>query len=166
VDGAIGGRVVTVKQTLDLMIFVGSAALAGLAAIHFIWHNPAVIGPFALMIGMTPLVVLFEYSLEIPGFWFLVGAVLASVSWFPLRRNPPSPMAVKIVILVGGAQVATAISVFIFASAYYNVGMAGEIPPAWAGWVRPGSRIGAVGLVILASGLLMKAKFGQSCASS
>ena len=93
----------TVRQTLSLMMFVGCTTLAGLAAIHFIWQNPAVIGPFALMIGMTPLVLLFEYSLEIPGYWFPLAAVLAVVSWFALRRNPPTSMGIKIGLVVAGS---------------------------------------------------------------
>jgi hypothetical protein len=44
--------------------FACGVIAGGLAAIHFIWMHPSVIGPFALPIGMTPLVLLFEYSLE------------------------------------------------------------------------------------------------------
>ncbi len=45
----------TAKQGTCLLAYFGSASLAGLAVIHFVWRHPAVIGPFALMIGMPPL---------------------------------------------------------------------------------------------------------------
>ena len=68
-----------IKQGFTHVAFVCGVTLAGLAAIHFIWLHPAVIGPFALGIGMTPLVVLFAFSLEISAYWFLVGTVLAGI---------------------------------------------------------------------------------------
>jgi hypothetical protein len=39
---------VSVNQALAVITFICGATLAGLAAIHFVWLNPAVIGPFAL----------------------------------------------------------------------------------------------------------------------
>src|SRR4051812_3062385 len=119
-------RGAAVTQGITLVIFVIGATLAGLAAIHLIWLHPAVIGPFALMIGMTPLVLLFEYSLEIPGYLFPLGALSAGVSWLLLRRNPPRPVAVLAVLLSGGALTGYGVIVFILASAHYNVGMAGD----------------------------------------
>jgi hypothetical protein len=155
------GRGVVVRQGLCLVMLVCAATVAGLAAIHFIWLHPAIIGPFALMIGMTPLVVLFEFSLEISGYWFPLGAVLAGASWLALHRNPPGPMAAKVILVGGGVLVVTAVIVFILASAHYNVGMADEIPLGWYSWVRPGSRVGEVGLLVLAIGLLIRATLAK-----
>jgi hypothetical protein len=137
--------------------FVCGVTLAGLVAIHFIWLHPAVIGPFALMIGMTPLVVLFAFSLAISAYWFLLGAVFAGISWLVLVRNPPRPMAAKFVLLSGGLLLVIALFVFIYASARYDVDMDGVAPTGWSALVRPGSVIGEVGLLLLASGLLIKA---------
>jgi hypothetical protein len=144
---------VPIKQTLAVITFICGATLAGLAAIHCVWLNPAVIGPLALPIGMTPLVLLFEYSFEIPGYFFFVGAPLAIASWFVVRANPPCfPVAVA-VRFAGGVLVFVSIVVFVLASAYYNVGMAGDIPAGWSFWVRPGCRVGDVGLVLFSVGL-------------
>jgi len=105
--------------------------------------------------------VLFEFSLEISGYWFPLGAVLAGASWLALRRNPPGPMAVKVILVGGGVLVVAAVIVFILASAHYNVGMADEIPLGWYSWVRPGSRVGEVGLLVLAIGLLIRATLAK-----
>jgi hypothetical protein len=142
---------------IAVMTFIGGATLAGLAAIHFVWLNPAVIGPLALPIGMTPLVLLFQYSFEIPGFFFYLGAFLAIASWFLVRRNPPSFPFVAAVLFGGGFFVFVCVVVFVLASAYYNVGMAGEIPAGWYLWVRPGCRAGGLGLVLFIVGLLLMA---------
>jgi hypothetical protein len=145
-----------IKQGFTLVAFVCGVILAGLAAIHFIWLHPAVIGPFALMIGMTPLVVLFAFSLEISAYWFLLGTLLAVISGWVLARNPPRPMAARIVILCGGLLVGIALFVFTVASARYDVDMDGIAPTGWSDSVHPGSEIGEVGLLLLASGFLMK----------
>ena len=79
-----------IKQGFTHVAFVCGVTLAGLAAIHFIWLHPAVIGPFALGIGMTPLVVLFAFSLEISAYWFLVGTVLAGILVGPGLESAPS----------------------------------------------------------------------------
>jgi hypothetical protein len=44
------------KQTMSILIFVGGATLAGLAAINSAWRNPAIIGPFAPPIGYSRLI--------------------------------------------------------------------------------------------------------------
>jgi hypothetical protein len=148
---------VSVNQALAVIAFICGATLAGLAAIHFIWLHPAVIGPFALMIGMTPLVVLFAFSPEISAYWFLFGAVLAGVSWLVLVWNPPRPMAAKFVLRGGVLLVVIALFAFILASARYDVDTDGIAPTGWSALVRAGSVIGEVGLLLLASGLLIKA---------
>jgi hypothetical protein len=93
---------VSVKQALAVITFVCGATLAGLAAIHFVWLHPAVIGPFALPIGMRPLVLLFEYSFEIPGSFFFLGAFLAIATWFRVRGNPPPVLVAVVILLAGG----------------------------------------------------------------
>jgi hypothetical protein len=148
-----------------MALFACGVIASGLAAIHFIWLHPSVIGPFALPIGMTPLVMLFEYSLEVPVVWVPVGTVLAVASWLVLLRNPPGPTEIKMILLGGGALVALAALIVFLASASYNVGMAGEIPAEWETWVRPASRIGEVGLLLLATGLLGRATLRRSSAS-
>jgi len=162
----IEGLTVSVKQTLAVITFICGATLAGLAAIRFVWLNPAVIGPFALPIGMTPLVLQFEYSFEIPGYFFFLGAFLAIASWSLVRGNPPRfPVAVG-VLLGGGFLVFVSVVVFVLASAHYNVGMAGEIPAGWYLWVRPGCKAGVLGLVLFSVGLLLMAATrsgGRSC---
>ena len=155
------GKNLIVRQGLCLVILVCTATLAGLAAIHFVWLHPDIIGPFALMIGMTPLVVLFQFSLEISAYWFPLGAVLAGASWLELHRNPLGPKAAKIILVGGGALVLASVTVFMLASAHYNVSMANEIPLGWYSWVRPSSRVGEVGLLILAVGLLIRATLAK-----
>jgi hypothetical protein len=150
------------KQTMSILIFVGGATLAGLAAINFAWRNPAIIGPFALPIGMTPLVLLFEYSFSIPGHCFFLGSAFAGASWLMLRGSPIPDMVRHSVLLVGMSLVGVSVLVFILASAYYNVGMAGEVPDGWYGWVRPGTQLGEIGLVLAAIGLLMKVAVPES----
>jgi hypothetical protein len=140
-----------VRECLSLLTFVSGATLAGLAAIHYTWLHPAVIGPFALMIGMTPLVLMFEYSIYAPGYWFPVGAVVAGASWLWMRRKPIRATVVIVVILSGGALMGYGLATFVLASAHYNVGMAGEIPPEWYSWVRPATKVGEVGLVLLSA---------------
>jgi hypothetical protein len=144
-----------VRQGLSLVMLVCGVTMAGLAAIHFIWLHPAVIGPFALGIGMTPLVVLFAFSLELSAYWFLPGAVLAGVAFFVLARNPPRPVAAKFVLFGGGLLVVIAVLVFIVASARYDVDMDGIAPTGWSALVRPGAVIGDVGLLLLAAGMLI-----------
>ena len=63
-----GSRVRADKLFLIALCFVGGLPLAGLAAIHFIWLNPILLGPFALMIGMIPLVLVFKSFLSPPHF--------------------------------------------------------------------------------------------------
>jgi hypothetical protein len=138
----------------------------GLAAIHFIWLHPGVIGPLALPIGMAPLVLLFQYSLEVPAPLIPFGAVLAGASWFLLFRNPPRPVAVKAILFGGGALVVFPLIVLFLASAYYDVGMAGEVPAGWYSWVRPASRVGEVGLLLMATGLLSGATLRRPRAPS
>jgi len=144
------------KQTMSILIFVGGATLAGLAAINFAWRHPAVIGPFALPIGMTPLVLLFQYSFSVPGHYFILGSAFAVLSWLVLRRHPLDAMVGRSVLLAGMSLAGVSVLVFIVASAYYNVGMAGEVPTGWYDWVRPGTRLGEIGLVLAVVGLLMK----------
>ena len=66
-------------------------------------------------------------------------------------------MAVKFVLFGGGLLVVIALFVFILASARYDVDMDGIAPTGWSALVRPASVIGEVGLLLLASGLLIKA---------
>jgi hypothetical protein len=141
-----------VRQCLSLLTFVSGAALAGLAAIHYTWLHLAVIGPFALMIGMTPLVLIFEYSIDIPGYWFPLGLVVAAVSWLWMRRKPIRAPVAIVVILSGGVLMGFGLATFVLASAHYNVGMAEEISPGWYSWVRPATKVGEVGLLLLAAG--------------
>ncbi len=158
----------TASQALSitwLTIFVCGATLAGLAAIHFIWLNPVVIGPFGLIIGMTPLVLLFEHSLEVPASWFPIGVLCSGASWLMLRRNPPRPVAAKVVFIGGGALVGLAMLTFLVASVYYNVGMAGPVPAGWYAWVRPGAKLGEVGVLLLAIGFLAMGPSSKSGAS-
>jgi hypothetical protein len=82
-----------------------------------------------------------------------------------LFRNPPRPVAVRAVLLGGGALVILAVIVCIGASAYYNVGMAGEIPAGRVSWMRPASRILTVGLLVLVTGLLSGAALDDAGAS-
>ena len=144
------------KQTMSVLIFVGGATLSGLAAINFVWRNPAVIGPFALPIGMTPLVLLFEYSFSIPDYCFFLGLAFAGASWLMLRRSSIPAIVWRSVLLAGISLAGVSVLIFIAASAYYNVGMAGEIPSGWYPWVRPGTKLGELGLVLVTVGLLMK----------
>jgi hypothetical protein len=156
---------VSIRQALAVITFICGATLAGLAAIHFVWLNPAVIGPFALPIGMTPLVLVFEYSFEIPGRFFVVGAVVAMAAWFVVRRNPLHFQVAAAVLISGGMLILVSFFVFVGASAYYNVGMAGEIPAGWHRWVRPGCRVGDLGLVLTLVGLLLLRATGWGCGS-
>ena len=48
-------------------------------------------------------------------------------------------------------------AVFVGASAYYNVGMAGDIPAGWYVWVRPACKAGGVGMVLNITGWLLLA---------
>ena len=146
----------TAKQTICLLLYLSGAGLAGLAATHFVWRNPAVIGPFSLMIGMTPLVLLFEYSLGVPSYWSWLGSVIAGVSWLGLRKEPPSPKVIAAVILGGALIAAFSALVFILASAYHNVGAAGPVPSGWYRWVQPGTKAGEVGLVVATAGLALR----------
>jgi hypothetical protein len=150
------------KQTISILIFVSGASLAGLAAIHFVWRYPVIIRPLALPIGMTPLVLLFEYSLSIPGHDFFVGLAFAGVSWFMLRGSPLPSVVWRSVQLVGMSMAGVSVLVFILASAYYNVGMAGPVPSGWYGWVRPGTQFGEIGLVLVLVGAVMKVALPES----
>jgi hypothetical protein len=152
--GTPRGHLVVVREALCMALFACGVIASGLAAIHFIWLHPGVIGPFALPIGMTPLVMLFEYSLEVPAYWMPLGAVLAGTSWFLLLRNPPHPMIVRVVLTVGAAVVIHALGFVVLASICYN-----------DTWVRPASRAGEVGLMLLATGLLSKATLDHPGAS-
>jgi hypothetical protein len=119
--------------------------------------NPAVIGPFALPIGMTPLVLLFEHGFEVPGHFFILGAVLAIPSWFVVRGNPPRIPVATAVLFSGAFLVEVSIVAFVGASAYFNVGMAEEPPSGWHLWVRPACKAGGLGLVLFNVGLLLRA---------
>jgi len=143
-----------IRQGLSLVIFVCGVTLAGLAAIHFSWLHPVVLGPFALGIGMTPFVLVFEYSIDIPGYWFPVGTVVATAPWFWLRRRRIRALIAIVVILSGGVFMGYGLVNFVVASVHYNVGMAGEYPPGWNSWVPPATRVGEVGLVLLSAGVL------------
>ncbi len=146
----------TAKQSIYLLLYLASASLAGLAAIHFVWRNPAVIGPFSLMIGMTPLVLPFENSLSVPSYWSWLGSVIAGVSWLGLRKEPPSPKIIAAVTLGGALITAFSALVFILISAYYDVGAAGPVPTGWYRWIQPGTKAGEVGLVVAAAGLVLR----------
>jgi hypothetical protein len=160
-------RRVTAGQSIYVLIYLYGASLAGLAAIHFAWRNPSILGPFAMVIGMTPLVMLFEYSLELPGYWVWVGSVIAGVFLFGLRKTPLPPRVTLSVILSGMLMAVLSVLVFIVASAYYDVGAAGPLPPEWLRWVQPGTKVGEVGLVLIAAGLLLwKAAGGNTRYSS
>jgi hypothetical protein len=145
----------TFRQATCTLIFIASSTLAGLTAIHFIWLHPAVIGPFALPIGMTPMVLLFEYSFPVPGDYFAPVLVLAGASWLASWRYPPPVLIGRIVLLCGLFLAGLSVTIFVLTSAYYNVGMAGEIPPGWYRLVRPGTRAGEVGLVLVIVGLIL-----------
>lgn len=142
-------------RAIGTLIFVAGSLAVGLAAIHFVWRHPSVIGPFALPIGMTPLVLLFEYSLAVPGGWFFPGLALAGVSWLVLRRSPPPAIVGRAVLLGGLGLIGLSVVIFVLASARYNVGMAGDIPAGWIRWVRPGTQVGDVGLVLSVAGLVL-----------
>jgi hypothetical protein len=146
----------TAKQCIYLLLYLISASLAGLAAIHFVWRNPEAIGPFSLMIGMTPLVLLFEYSLSVPGYWSWLGSVIAGVSWLGLRKEPPSRKVIASVTIGGALLTALSALIFILASAYYNVGAAGPVTSGWYRWTLPGTKAGEVGLVVTAAGLVLR----------
>ena len=163
--GTARGYVVVVRESLYLAMFACGLISSGLAAIHLIWRHPSIIGPFALPIGMTPLVMLFQYSLEAPAFLIPLGTILAVASWLLLSRNPPGPMAITMVILGGMVLVGLSAIVVMLASACYNVGMTGEVPSEWEAWARPASRIGDVGLLLLATGVLSRATLNRSSAS-
>jgi hypothetical protein len=152
----------TTKQSIYLLGYLGGSSLAGLAAIHFVWRNPEVIGPFSLMIGMTPLVLLFEYSLSIPSYWSWLGFIIAGVSWLGLRKVPPSPKIITAVTLGGGLITALSFLVFILASVYYNVGAAGPVPSGWYRWVQTAVKTGEVGLVVATLGLVLRIGTNQS----
>jgi hypothetical protein len=68
-------------------------------------------------------------------------------------------------MLAGTAVIGLAAIVVLVASAWYNVGMAGEAPSTWESWARPASRIGDVGLLLLATGVLCKATLNRSSTS-
>jgi hypothetical protein len=147
----------TGKQRICLTIYLLGAVVAGLAFIHFVWRNPIVLGPFALMIGMTPLVLLFEYSLEVPGYLFWLGAAVAGAGWFVLQPEPPSRRIIKMLILGGGLAMGLCVLTFILASMYYNAGgAAGPTPDGWVRWVRAGTRFGEVGAIVLTAGLFLR----------
>lgn len=147
----------TIKQAGFLSVYLVGAVVAGLAFIHFVWRNPIVLGPFALGIGMTPLVMLFEYSLEIPSQLFWPGAAIAGAGWFVLQPEPPSRRVLKVVTIVGGVGMGLAVLTFVAASTYYDAGgAAGPIPAGWLRWVRPGTQLGEVGAIVLAAGLFLQ----------
>jgi hypothetical protein len=122
--------------------------------VRFIWLHPVVLGAFALGIGMTPFVLVFEYSIDVPGYWFPVGTAVAAASWLWLRRKRIRAMIAIVVILSGGVLTGYGLVNFVMASVHYNVGMAGEYPPEWYSWVPPATRVGEVGLVLLSAGVL------------
>jgi hypothetical protein len=74
------GYSVVARDGLCLAMLACGVICAGLAAIHFIWRHPGALGPFALPIGMTPLVMLFQYSLEVPALLVPLGTALAVAS--------------------------------------------------------------------------------------
>lgn len=151
----------TAKQSIYLLMYLSSASLTGLAAIHFVWRNPAVIGPFSLVIGMTPLALLFEYSLSVPSYWSWLGPIIAGASWLGLRKEPPSPKIITAVIFGGAFITVFSFLVFILASAYYNVGAAGPVPSGWYRWVQPSTKTGEVGLVVAVAGLVLRVAVNQ-----
>ena len=147
----------TGKQRNCLSAYLAGAVVAGLAFIHFVWRNPEVLGPFALMIGMTPLVLFFEYSLEVPGYLFWLGVVVAGAGWFVLQPDPPSRRVLRRLMIGGGLAMGLCVLTFILASIYYNaVGAAGPTPDGWVRWVQAGTRLGEVGAIVLAAGLFLQ----------
>ena len=130
----------------SLMAFYAlSLTIAGLSAIHFISKNPAIIGPFALMIGMTPLVDIFIYSLPVPGYYFVVGLAAALMARILGRTVGPaawrwSKASGIYLAFTGSLLFALFIVILVGASAYYNIGFMdraksafrlGSLPTGW-----------------------------------
>ena len=152
----------TAKQTFSMLIFVAGLTLTGLAAINFAWRNPAILGPLALPIGMTPLFLLFQFSIPIPGRDFFIGLAIAVATWMMLRSTSLPSWVRRSLLLIGFAMVGMSALVFMVASAYYDVGMAGPpAPSGWNEWVDPGTKVGEVGLVLLVVAAIMKLAFRE-----
>jgi hypothetical protein len=139
-------------------VFVGAVCLTGLAVIRYIFDNPDVIGPVALMIGMTPLIVFFEYSPPVPIFVFFIGAGAAIGAIGLLLAMPPHPATWRtaVVSLIAGVfAVVLSVIVCMAATIYYNVGFAGQPPAGWIAWVRVGAGVSDVGCLLVIAGLLL-----------
>jgi hypothetical protein len=144
-----------------IVLFVLGLSSALLAAIRFIWGHPAVIGPFALMIGMTPLESVFAYSLPVPGYVFVLGLGVGFGSWSLIRRWRPTPSLrtlVRAVAATGACLCATFVVALAVAAAYYGAGVMGgdAPPPGYETWIRIGARTAEVGIVLLLVALAMK----------
>jgi len=146
------------KRIAISIVFIGALCLAGLAGIRFIFVHPSLIGPFALMIGMTPLVVFFEYCPPVPSLFFFIGSGIAIGALALLLIWPPHPAARRtgiVSLYAGGCTVALSVSICVIATIYYNVGMAGDLPPGWIACVRAGAGVGDVGFLLVFAGFLL-----------
>lgn len=139
------------------LIFVAGVTLAGLSAFRIAWEHPAVLGPLGLMIGMTPAILLFEYSLPIPAYGLALGAATSLVSGFLFSRqpSPTSGRSARAVLVVGGALVALGVLAFVGASAAYNVGMGAEPPQGWYAWVVRAVPLADIGMMLMVSGVIL-----------
>ena len=147
-----------VKTSAVSIVFIGAVCLAGLAGIRFIFDNPSVIGPFALMIGMTPFVVFFEYCPPVPSLYFFVGLGIAIGTLGLLLIWPPDPASKRVGVVslfAGGYTMVFSVAICIIATIYYDVGMAGDRPPGWIAWVRAGASVGDVGFLVVCAGILL-----------
>jgi hypothetical protein len=153
----IGDRLI---QALFVALYSFSLTVAGFAAIHFVSANPVVIGPFALMIGMTPFVDIFTYSLPVPMHFFPLGLVVSLVTRFLCRTSGsgawrwPTTSGIYLA-LTGSLLFALFIVILVGASAYYNVGFMdrAETPLGWEICRRLGARVGETGIVLALVGV-------------
>ena len=72
-----------------------------------------------------------------------------------MLRDPPSRLIAVIILSLGVFLAVVSAIMFMFASAYYNVGMAGPIPGGWYTWVVPACQLGELGFVMAYVGLLL-----------
>jgi hypothetical protein len=153
-------RILWWRAALTVLFILGlSSAL--FAAIRFISGHPAVIGPFALIIGMTPLESVFAYSLPVPGYVFVLGLGVGFAAWTLIFRWRPTPSLrtlFRAVTATGICLCATFVVVLPVASVYYGAGfMGGDAPPpGYETWIRIGARTAEVGIVLLLVALTMK----------
>ncbi len=146
-------------QAFFVALYSISLTVAGLSAVHFVWEHPAVIGPFALMIGMTPFVDVLA-SLPVPRHFFAVGLVVALAARLLCRPSGSGewrwPKASGIYLALAGSLLfALFLAILWGASVYYDVGMdQAETPLGWEICRRLASRIGEIGVVLALVGVL------------